>query len=431
VILRTREGNRPVQLRSSFMVSNPGLWESGIMSALGITRWTTGWGPGNRETALATAAVAAAVKLISESCGSMILRTYEGDALDRQPIYDSWQARLFQNPGSGVSSFDFWSDQAAAIEVTTAAFTWKVKAKSGQVTELLPLDPDYFQISGDPYNRRVAGWVDGRMVDVTDDVIVTRAWAPKPAADGTSALDLHSQMLDRARKYENYQGRYFDGDGTVNQVIEGGPTVKEQRDQMIAGWVLNRRKSNVGILWGGAQLKQLSPSLRDSQAAELSTAIAADVARAFRIVPAELIYAQAQPERFPNLEMYRGVFYTFSLMHRLRRIERSFAADDDLFPDKALWPGFDATQFIKADTLTMAQAAHNMVQTGSLNPDEERALVFGLPKLPNGQGEKLQVTPVGGAPNPEMAAQLIQAALALLAGGQPQAHSNGHVEVPV
>jgi HK97 family phage portal protein len=400
VILRTSEGHRPVQLKSSFMVSNPGLWDSSMMSSLGITQWTTGWGPGTREAALATAAVAAAVRLVSESCGSMIMRTYQGDALDRQPVYDSSQAALFQNPAPGVSIFDFWADTAAAIEVSTAAFVWKVKDKKGVVAQLLPLDPDYFQISGEAHNRTVAGWVEGRLVDVTADVIAIRSWAPKPSADGTSALDLHSPMFDRARKYEGYQGRYFDGDGSFSQVIEGGPAVKEQRDAMIAGWVMNRRKSNVGILWGGAQLKSLAPTLSDSQAVEMATAIAADVARALRIVPAELLYASATPERFPSLDMYRGVFYTFTLMHRIRRIERAFAADDDLFPDKTLWPGFDATQFIRADTLTMAQTAHAMVQTGSLSADEERALVLGLPRIPGGQGERYQVTPVGGVQNP-------------------------------
>lgn len=413
MILRTSDGNRPVQLRSTFLTT-PGLWESQVLSSLGVSRWTTGYGAGNREAALATAAVAAAVRLISESCGSMTMRTYEGDALDRQPIYDSPQARLFQSPAPGVSSFDFWADTAAAVETNTVAIVGKIFDLAGNVVQLLPLDPDYFQISGGSYDRTVAGWQHGKLVDVTGDVIVIRSWSPKPAADGTSTLDMHSSMFARAQKLDNYQGRYFDGDGTVSQVIQGGPSVKEQRDQMIAGWVLNRRKSNVGILWGGAELKQLSPTLRDSQAVELTTAIAQDVARAYRIVPAELLHAAVHPDRFPSLEMYRGVFYTFSLMHRLRRIERAFAADDDLFPDKALWPGMDATQFIKADTLTMADAAHNMVQTGSLNSDEERALVFGLPKVPNGQGERFQVTPVGGERNPGVA---------------PPPSQNGHAEI--
>lgn len=370
------------------------------MSSLGVTRWTTGWGPGNWQAAIQTAAVASAIRLVSESVGSMVMRTFTGDALEKQPVYDSPQAKLFQNPAPGVSSFDFWTDMAAAIETASAAFAWKVKDRDGRVVQLLPLDPDYFQIQGSPYERQVTGWKDGKIIDVTSDVLVVRAWSPKPSADGTSTLELHSSLFNKSRNLAEYQGRYFTGDGTVSQVIQGGPTTQEQRNELVAGWVLNRRKYNIGVLWGGAELKQMNPSLRDSQAVELETAIAQDVARAYRIVPAEILHAATHPDRFPSLEMYRGIFFTFSLLHRLRRIERAFSADDDLFPDKALWAGFDPSQFIKADTATMADAAHNMRQDGSLVPDEQRALVLGLPKLPNGQGQHIQQTPVGGAPNP-------------------------------
>jgi phage portal protein BeeE len=222
MIVRTMNGNEQVIQRSgSVDIVNPGSWNAQIMSALGITHWSgeTAFGLG----ALQIACVGAAVKLVSESVASMTLRTYRGPALDRQPEYDSPQALLFQRPCPGVSAFDFWADTTAAVETSSAAFLGKIRDLDGNVVQLLPLDPDWFQIKGGPYDRTVTGWQGGKSMDVTDDVIVIRAWAPKPSADGQSTLSQHGRTFRWAGAYEEYRGRYFENDGSVDQVIENGP----------------------------------------------------------------------------------------------------------------------------------------------------------------------------------------------------------------
>ena len=401
MIVRTTAGDQPIQMRAAVDVVTPGSWDAQIMSALGITHWSgqTAFGLG----ALERAAVAAAVKLISESVGCMVLRTYLGPAMDRQPIYDSPQALLFQRPAPGVSAFDFWSDISASVETNTCALIGKIRDRSGEIVQLLPLDPDWFQIRGGPYDREVIGWQGGKRMDVTGDVIVIRSWAPKPQADGTSTLAMHGRTFQWAGAYEEYRGRYFENDGSVDQVIENAPATKDQRDEMLKGWARSfggpSRKGRIGALWGQATLKQMTNTLQAAQAAELAVTIAQQVATAFRIYPASLLYAEQQPHREPNLEFIRGQFYSFTLHPRLRRIEEALSADVELFPDPDLYPMFDTADFLRADLATLSNATHNMRQDGSLTPDEERALVMGLPRLPGGVGEHVQETPVGGAPN--------------------------------
>jgi len=406
VILQTSDGNEHVQTQSSWIVQSPGSWDLGMLSSLGVTEWSRSWAGGDIPRAVYIPAVARAVKLVSEAIGSMVMRTYTGDALEKQPVYESSQAALFQDPApslgggdQGYSSFDFWADIAAAVETSTAAFVWKVTDPRGEVIELWPLDPGYFQIKGQPDTRQVVGYHNGKLVDVTQNVTVIRSWAGHASADGWSTLNMHDQTFKWGRQAEEFRGRYFDRDGTVEQVIENAPATKDGRDDLALSWVVNRRKSNLGMLWGGATLKAMNPTLTDAQAAELTVAIAQDVARAFGIYPAFLLYADASPERFPTLEMPRGIFYSWTLSPRMRRIERAFAADRAIFPDKAMYPRFDASEFLRADTSTLATIAHNMVQDGSMNKDESRALVIGLPPLPDGAGKVYQETPVGGAPN--------------------------------
>jgi len=277
---------------------------------------------------------------------------------------------------------------------------WKVKDRSGTVVELLPLDPDYFEIKGQPHMRTVHGYVDGKRIDVTQDVTVIRSWAPRPQADGVSTPLMHSSTLDYARSYAKYTGRWFDLDGSVSQVIQKGPTDRNDRLSMAAGWMRARKeRGNVAILWGDAELKQMGSTLQDAQASDIEMGIVKRVARAWRILPASFLLATVNPERYPNLEVPTGLFYRFSLLHRLRRIERAVSADRDIFPDRSQYLRFDATEFLRADTQTLASIAHNMRQDGSANADEERALVLGWPPLPDGKGKEYQQTPVGGGAN--------------------------------
>lgn len=407
IIRELGRGDQTVQNRTTF-IQTPNSWEAGIMSALGITQWASDKGRG-WENAVQNAAFACAVRLVSESIGAMTARVYTGDALDAQPVYDAPQARLFQDPApsSGLSSFDFWSDTAAAVETSSAAFIWKVfdTTRSGlkEVVELWPLDPDFFQIRGTPHQRQVFGWQEGKRIDVTPNVIVVRAWNAKPAVDGTSTPELHNSLFARARSYDDYTGRWFDNDGSVSQVIENAPGARDQRQEMAKGWAAmyagHRNKGRVGMLWGGATLKQFAPTLNDAQATAIATAIAMDIARAMRIYPAALLYAETAPVREATLEMIRGQFLTFSLMHRMRRIERAISADRDLFPDAAQYARFDYTQFSRADLATLGPIVHAMTQTGTTNKDEERSLVLGLPAIPGGAGKTYVVDPVGGVPN--------------------------------
>lgn len=383
------------------------------MSALGITQWASSDGS-SWQNAIEIACVAAAVRIVSESIGSMVMRCYTGDALDRQPVYDAPQAALFQDPAPGLgngaqgySSFDFWADLAACVEVSKAAFYWKVKdPRSNEVIELWPLDPDYFRIvsgqGSQGLQRIIYAWRNGKQVDVSADVGVIRAWAPKPGVEGFATPDMHRRTINWAYEYEEYRGRYFANDGTVNQVIENGPPTREERTNMARSWAAAyggpRNKGKVGILWGQASMKQLGHNLVDAQAVDVAVSIAQDIARAWKIYPASMLYAESHPVRESTLEMIRGQLYTFTLLHRLRRIERALAADRDIFPDKAVYPRFDSSEFVRADTVVLGTLAHNAVQDGSMNRDESRALVFGLPMIPGGAGKVYVDNPVGAGP---------------------------------
>jgi HK97 family phage prohead protease len=133
------------------------------------------------------------------------------------------------------------------------------------------------------------------------------------------------------------------------------------------------------MIWGDVKdVKQLAPTLQESQAVELSNAVALDVARMWRIYPAELLHAAiGRPAPPKSAELWADIFLRFSLLHRMRRIERGISADRDLFPDarNRRYARFDIEELLRGDIATIAMMIHHLVQVGVLNPNEGRAMI--------------------------------------------------------
>jgi HK97 family phage portal protein len=388
VILATPHGNRLARAAGgSISPPPPGSPEAGY-----------GSGTGRRSRQLAVAAVGAAVRLVSETMGSFIMRVYEGDGHQRQPVMDSRTAALFQDPSEGGSSFDLWADVAVSLELERHAFLWKVM-DGRTVVELIPMDPGLFRVSRtrvtDP--KRIEAYIDGRREDVTGQVIHIRSWAAVPGIEGVSTLDMHRTTFEAAGELDEYRGRYFRNDATPGIVLvhPGKPNLTQRRE-LLSSWMRRhggpRNAGRPGITWGGIDIKQLGASMRDAQAAEQAEAVARDVARAFRIYPADLIAAVLRNSVPTSAEIISDLFLRFSMLGRMRRIERGISADRDLFPDRSTYARFDAWDFVRSDFQTLAGVARDGLQVGFYSQNESRALM-GLP--PVAGGDKLNWPPVG------------------------------------
>jgi len=253
-------------------------------------------------------AVACAVRLVSETVAGFVMRTYEGRAERRQPVLDTWQADLFQDPDMRTSSFQFWEDVVTSLELWRGAFILKRVAR-GRVAALEVLDPDFVAVTEwiDGRPPSIHAWADSQRVDITREVIHVRGWSPNPAAaQGVGTTELHRTSIRGAQDYESVRGRYFQNDATPGLVLShpGNPT-SEQRVDLLRAWV--RRHSGPdgrllpGLVWGGMSVQQLTSSMRDAQATELADAIVRDVAREFRIYPASLLHAAVASARRHHL----------------------------------------------------------------------------------------------------------------------------------
>lgn len=404
MILSSRQGDRELRLfEASALIPPPG-------SKMSLT------GTALRAQQLGVAAVACAVQLVSESLGIPVMRVYEGDASERQLVLKAPQAAILQNPAEGDTSFDLWCDTSVSIELEQGAFLWKNIDRSlggsRQVMELIPVDPRLFSVERKKTNapRVIKAKVDGVLKDVTDQVIFIKGWSPVAgAAAGLSKLELHRTPLDNALKFEEYKGRYFDNDGSPGIVLDASGQFPDhlQREELLNSWAARHsgQPGKPGLIWGDVKdVKQIAPTLEQAQAADLANAVALEVARMWRIFPAELVHAAlGRPQPPKSAELWADIFLRFSLLHRMRRIERAVSADPDLFPSTGRgarrYSRFDVDELLRGDITTIASMIHSLKQVGVMTANEGRAKV-GLPRSNDPNADKLLITPVGGAPNP-------------------------------
>ena len=360
---------------------------------------------GYNADGLSVAAVGAAVRLITETVASFVMRVYTGDASKKKALLGDPVAELFQYPSldGDRDSFQLWQDVAAACEIGKGAAIFKARDRRRRVAELYVLDPRTVRTerSSAGENRvLVRKSMAGDWKDITSDVVWIRGWAPNPNPEGVSTLDLHAQGLKTAWAYEVYRAAYFENGGLPSIIFQhpGNPS-KQVRDEMLEGFARRhssaRNSGRPGMIWGGTIPVPITPNLRDSQTAEIADTIVRDVARMFRIVPAELLATTIASSSLPSPEHTADLFVRFTLLSRLRRIERAIASDPDLFPDRSRYPLFDMSNFLRGDLATRATVVHMLRQDGVMTGNEGRA-EFGLEPMDG--ADELQQTPVGGAP---------------------------------
>lgn len=349
-------------------------------------------------------AFACAIRLVSETIGVFVMRVYEGDSSQRRVLLDDPRAALLQDGAEGyATSFDTWSDVATSVELCGNGFIWKGRRRrGGQVTELYAFPAENTCVYVDDRgNKVVEARVDGELQDITRDVIHVRGWSPCVAVSGEGTPALHRTTLRGHKAMQQFRGRYFDSDSTPNVVLtHPGSLKKEERDDLRASWNARHGGPNgdkTGVLWHGMTIQQLTANLEQSQLAELMTADVLDVARMCRIYPPSLLAAVVE-QPLPPAEVVSDLMVRFTLLHRLRRIERAVSADRDLFPERSSYARMDVAEFTRGDTATIVSKVHQLTQVGVMTANEGRN-ELGYPPSSDPEADKLLQTPVGGAPN--------------------------------
>lgn len=324
----------------------------------------------------------------------------------RTAARDSWQWTLLHDqPSEYCDSFRFFYDLVLSLEATQNAFVRKVRgigSRKNRLEELHVIDPHRVVVRLTKAGEKVFDiWTDGRNVVeglTSRDILHVRGFTPNPGGiAGVSLIELHRNALGAQRAQQKFEGDYFQRGGVPPFWFTGSanPTHAKEIIESYNAARVRGKSSDPGALWGTIDVKSLPISMSDAEYVSNKAMSVEDACRIWRW-PKEWVESRDEGQSVDTSPRTAELLKLY-VYPRLRRIERAFQADADLFGGSGLYGEFLSAALERADFVTRVRGYKDARQGGWITANEIRQLE-NLP--PRDEGDELQVTPVGGAPNP-------------------------------
>jgi HK97 family phage portal protein len=342
------------------------------------------------------------VRLISETAAGLPFVAYRGYGQDRRPVPTAPQLDLLRRPNPDASSaFAQWQYTFASM-LGGNAYLYKVKVR-GKVKFLYPVRPACSTpiYDGASVRFELRDREHGPVVDEVgkDRIIHIPGILLDDPYVGVSVVQAHRHQLGNDLGRQRFEGRYIANDARPGVLLKhtgpGIPT-KEQREEIRGGWE-SRHRGNagaVGMSWGGWEADTLPISLADAQFIEGKRYSVQDIGRMLGVPSGFLNDPDAPGGDSPEDENTRLLQHGVGPW--MTRLEQALAADTDLFPEPDWSLEMDERRLLRAN-MKDRYDAHRLARQGSWKTPNEIRADEGLPPVKG--GDKIQETPVGGAPN--------------------------------
>lgn len=353
----------------------------------------------NYGQAVGLPAIQAVIQLATWPAAQLPCMVYRpvGDGSAKARDTSQW-GLLHDRPFDGTTPLQMWWNVIASMLGHGGAALLKMKAKNGKVVGLVPQDPQRFTVIRKQGGEIVFRFRDkGRTVDLNrSDIIYIPGDLTLDPEIGVSPLTIAREAVGIGRAQQLFEGRFYATDGSPKDIItfpgDPGPA---RRKEFADSWE-NRHSAGtrrLGMIWGGMTHESVSVSLADAQ---FANAAQITMHRGAHIFGLPVGMVDPQNDKIPETtdRRYRELF----IQPRLTAIEQALHGDDDLFPDKALFPRFNTNALLRPSLKDRADGYRLFRQGGVLTANELRALED---YAPHPDGDSLQATPVGGAPNPQ------------------------------
>lgn len=369
------------------------------------------------DQAVGLPALLACLLYLSDSIAMLPSLVYRKTKTGVERAEGTPQWKLFhERPSPGTTPADLRSDIVLSLAAGGNAYVrkWKNAGGRGRVVQLEVLDRRFVRA-----RRAAAGDV------VFDDF--TRTGNPGDALtrDGGDIIHIRLGRLNASSalvyspegispitaariawslglKRQQFEAVYYDNDARPGVALSFPQNVNEEQaqewvdlwDSQHAG-VDNAHRT--GVLGGGATLQTIPVSLQDAQFVEANKMTLANAGAVYRIPRSFLNDGDVKQPTSPDME--RGRLVTFGFGPFLTRMDEAFSGDTDLFPRGATdgYVEHLADALMRPDMLSRYQAYTSARQGSWITANEIRARE-NLP--PKDGGDEIQMTPVGGAPNP-------------------------------
>ena len=341
---------------------------------------------GTPSTALTLSAVWACTRLLADNLSAMPADVYGADGLERD------RPQVLREPTPGVPLAEWLWGTVAALELRGNSYSLVVdRDRLGHPTQLQAVAPDRVSVE-----RTAAGVLRYRVgTEAFDrsDVVHLRANVMPGDDVGLSTLAYAARSVGVGLSSQKFTEDFFNNGAHPTGVLRSERTLTQAGAEQVKERVREAtRHRDVLALGEGLTLDSFGVSPKDALLVEVAQWSTGDVCRFFG-VPAEMVGGESSGSlTYSNREQRALEFLTYTLGHRVKRLEDALSA---LLPP----PGYvklNPAALLRADVETRYRA-HSLALAGQAwkTPDEVRA----LEDLPPAAPGALDVPP-GTAPVP-------------------------------
>lgn len=349
-------------------------------------------------SAMRVPAVACAVGLIAETCGTLPFKLFDGDTRETLKTHPAY--RLIHDEANPWTSAEELREAITLDALTTGhGYAQVVRNGEGKPLELHRMAPGSVSVEtddqGEPrYKVRLSNG--GDIFLAYTDVLHVSAFA------GVSPITLAREAIGLALAAEQHLATFYQKGGRPGVVIKHEKFIEEvTKRKILQQWHAThgeRNSGGIGFLDENMQLEVVSSSHTDAQFLENRLEQIREIARAFRIPPTMLF--ELSRGTWSNTEEMGRQFLTMTLRPWLKRWQAAYSRVL-LSPDEreSLYCEAVTDDLLTTDFSTRATAFSQYVAMRALTPNEVRASM-NRPPLPGGDELSNPFTTSGASPTP-------------------------------
>ena len=320
----------------------------------------------DETSALASSAVLAAVTIIADSVASMPLNLVREER-NRVIILD--KPSLLEKPNTHQTMFEFIHQATSLIALHGVDYIYAPRGSNGIPVEMRNLPPKFVAV---------------QLID--DDLIYSIDKKPFPLGDvravhwlsfpdrlrPISPLEAQRNTIGTSLAMERFLSQFYGEGATPSSVLETDQAMSKDAAEVLRDtWEDSHyKRRRPAVLTNGLKWRPVTTSAADMQMLEHREAIIRDIARVYRI-PMHLMNATGGDSMtYSNVESAGINFVRYTLLPYMRRLEDAIS---ELLP-LGQRVRFDADEFMRADLATRVRAEQMQIMSGTLTPNEARAM---------------------------------------------------------
>jgi HK97 family phage portal protein len=332
----------------------------------------------NERTAMATSAVYACVRVLSETIASLPLHVYRRTGQGKEKAMDHGLYYLLHDePNPEMTSFVFRETLMGHLLLWGNAYAQIIRDGRGRVISLYPLLPDRMEVGrteqGELYYRYQK---EGQEYLLRREEVLHIPGLSFDGLVGYSPIAMSKNAIGMALATEEYGSKLFANDARPSVVLEHPGILKDPakiRDSWNQIYRGSENAHKVAVLEEGMSVKTLSMPPEQAQFLETRKFQIEEICRIFRVPPH--LVANLERATFSNIEHQSISFVVHTIRPWLVRLEQAF--------NKALFSGSEKKEYfvgLVVDGLLRGDYESRMrgfavgIQNGFLSPNDVRSL---------------------------------------------------------